>query len=384
MFQGKYALLGIIGSGTYGNVYKACLGKELAAPPYFDASSRPYYAIKRMKGSPQKQLPTVSEVATLREVKLLKELHHPNVVPMIEVVVNAKNAELAIVFEYAELDVEKMIRHQHSIAQPFPDFTLKSIVYQSLKGLEYLHENWVMHRDLKPANILVIGEGPHKGRVMLADLGMARIFRTPVASLGSIDKVVVTLWFRAPELLLGVMDYTTAIDVWSMGCIFADLLLARDSNRSLFPAREARAEAGSNDAPFQMDQCDLIFRMLGLPRHEASKEYPEMPRIQKWYVDRGYPAKSVLAQHFSARTSAGEAAIDLLSRMLDLDPEQRVTASGALAHEFFKKGASDNCLNEFEYPVVPPRPLDVEHERLQHEEIVQRAKRVRESLESTG
>ena len=101
---------------------------------------------------------------------------------------------------------------------------VKSLLYQILDGIHYLHANWVLHRDLKPANILVMGEGPERGRVKIADMGFARLFNSPLKPLADLDPVVVTFWYRAPELLLGSRHYTKAIDIWAIGCIFAELL----------------------------------------------------------------------------------------------------------------------------------------------------------------
>lgn len=92
-----------------------------------------------------------------------------------------------------------------------PKGMVKSLLYQILDGIHYLHSNWVLHRDLKPANILVMGEGPERGRVKIADMGFARLFNAPLKPLADLDPVVVTFWYRAPELLLGARHYTKAI-----------------------------------------------------------------------------------------------------------------------------------------------------------------------------
>jgi cyclin-dependent kinase 8/11 len=100
---------------------------------------------------------------------------------------------------------------------------VKSIMWQILNGINYIHNNWVVHRDLKPSNILIMGKGPDYGRVKIADFGMARLFQQPLRAL-HYDGVVVTVWYRAPELLLGAKHYTKAIDMWAIGCIFGELL----------------------------------------------------------------------------------------------------------------------------------------------------------------
>jgi cyclin-dependent kinase 8/11 len=104
-----------------------------------------------------------------------------------------------------------------------PGTVLKSLMFQLLHGLHYLHENWIIHRDLKPQNLLVVGTGPDFGLLKIADFGLARIFQSPVKALSEVEKVVVTLWYRAPELLLGAKHYNTAVDMWAVGCIFAEV-----------------------------------------------------------------------------------------------------------------------------------------------------------------
>ena len=131
-----------------------------------------------------------------------------------------------MVFEYAEYDFLQLLHyHSHTLkGVPIPEFTVKSLLWQLLNGLDYLIQNGIMHRDLKPANILVTSQGT----VKIADLGLARNFNEPLQPFYNSDKIVVTIWYRAPELLLGSRHYTPAIDLWAVGCIFAyDLLFIK-------------------------------------------------------------------------------------------------------------------------------------------------------------
>ena len=137
---------------------------------------------------------------------------------------------------------------------------IKSILWQIINGVHYLHSIWVLHRDLKPANILIMGEGPERGYVKIADLGLARLFQSPLFPLHQADRVVVTIWYRSPELLLGAKHYTKAIDVWSIGCIFAELIMGY----GLFKGKEVKADR-NNRNPFQRDQLEKIFHHLGVP-----------------------------------------------------------------------------------------------------------------------
>ena len=131
---------------------------------------------------------------------------------------------------------------------------VKSLLYQILDGILYLHDNWVLHRDLKPANILVMGDGPERGRVKIADMGFARLFNSPLKPLADLDPVVVTFWYRAPELLLGARHYTKAIDIWAIGCIFAELLTSE-------PIFHCRQEDIKTSNPYHHEQLEKIFQV---------------------------------------------------------------------------------------------------------------------------
>lgn len=153
--------------------------------------------------------------------------------------------------------LQQIIHHNTSVLRStIPPPIIKSLLYQLLNGVEYLHNQHILHRDLKPANILVTSGGT----VKIGDLGLARLVRNPLQPLSVGDKVVVTIWYRAPELLLGAKHYTTAVDNWAVGCIFAELL----SLRPIFKGEEAKLDAKKN-VPFQRDQAIKIFEILGTP-----------------------------------------------------------------------------------------------------------------------
>lgn len=133
---------------------------------------------------------------------------------------------------------------------------LKSLIYQLLNGLVYLHSAHILHRDLKPANILITASGV----VKIGDLGLARLIYQPLQPLFAGDKVVVTIWYRAPELLLGAKHYNKAVDCWAVGCVFAELA----SLRPIFKGEEAKLDSKKN-VPFQRDQLLKIFEVLGTP-----------------------------------------------------------------------------------------------------------------------
>jgi serine/threonine protein kinase len=151
--------------------------------------------------------------------------------------------------------------HSQTLRSPIPTALLKSFIYQLLNGLLYLHSSHILHRDLKPANILITSSGV----VKIGDLGLARLIYQPLQPLFAGDKVVVTIWYRAPELLMGAKHYNKAIDCWAVGCVMAELA----SLRPIFKGEEAKLDSKKN-VPFQRDQLLKIFEILGTPHGSHS------------------------------------------------------------------------------------------------------------------
>jgi cyclin-dependent kinase 8/11 len=222
----------------------------------------------------------------------------------------------------------------------------------------------VLHRDLKPANIMVTSSG----EVKIGDLGLARLFNKPMHSLFSGDKVVVTIWYRAPELLLGSRHYTPAIDMWAVGCIFAELL----SLRPIFKGEEAKMDS-KKTVPFQRNQMQKIVEIMGMPTKEKWAHLINMPEysqlstlsasqqaksgqssLEKWYYSTINSHSATSAP--SSNSSLGAEGYKLLSGLLEYDPEKRLTAQAALQHPFFATGdkVSSNCFEGMkpgmEYP----------------------------------
>lgn len=353
----KYRVVGFISSGTYGRVYKAH-GRQ-GQPGDF--------AIKKFKPDKegeQIQYTGISQSA-IREMALCSELKHDNVIRLIEIILEDKC--IFMVFEYAEHDLLQIIHHhtqqpRHSI----PPSTVKSIMFQLLNGCQYLHTNWVLHRDLKPANIMVTSSG----HVKIGDLGLARLFNKPLHSLFSGDKVVVTIWYRAPELLLGSRHYTPAIDLWAVGCIFAELL----SLRPIFKGEEAKMD--KKTVPFQRNQMQKIVEIMGLPTKERWPLLTSMPEysnlsmltppmlhpghhhhshhrssaasqshLEKWYYStiNAHSSTSSPTSNGSL-TALGKEGYNLLAGLLEYDPEKRLTAAQALHHPFFGGSASSSAM----------------------------------------
>ena len=253
----NYDVVGFISSGTYGRVYKARVKVGRGTQPVLSQNTgKPIEAfaikkyvvlhtvvlippdtdcLRRFKPDKEGELQyTGISQSAVREMALCTELSHENVISLVEIILEAKC--IFMVFEYAEHDLLQIIHwHTQHPRTPIPAPTLRSIMYQLLEGLLYLHRNWVMHRDLKPANIMVTSSGS----VKIGDLGLARLFYKPLHMLFNGDKVVVTIWYRAPELLLGSKHYTPAVDLWAIGCIFAELL----SLRPIFKGEEAKMDS---------------------------------------------------------------------------------------------------------------------------------------------
>jgi cyclin-dependent kinase 8/11 len=295
---------------------------------------------------------------------LCTELDHMNVIHLVEIILEEKS--IFMVFEYAEHDLLQIIHHHNSTSPrvAIAPLTVKSIMYQLLNGLLYLHTNWVLHRDLKPANIMITSGG----EVKIGDLGLARLFYKPLQSLYNGDKVVVTIWYRAPELLLGSRHYTPAVDLWAVGCIFAELL----SLRPIFKGEEAKMDS-KKTVPFQRNQMQKIIDILGMPTKEkwpglvSQPEYSHLQNmvatpsaynsasnlegktgLQAWYWN------TLNMNNTAGAEGQGEEGYKLLSALLDYDPTRRLTAREALDHPYFSTGEkfTMNCFEgqKTEYP----------------------------------
>jgi len=283
----KYQKLDKIGEGTYGVVYKAK-----------DVTTNEIFALKKIRLEAEDEgIPSTA----IREISLLKELQHPNIVQLRDVVHTEK--KLTLVFEYLDQDLKKFLDGFKN--QGLDTASIKSYLYQLLNGIAHCHQHRVLHRDLKPQNLLINREGVLK----LADFGLARAFGIPVRNY---THEVVTLWYRAPDILMGSRNYSTSVDIWSIGCIFAEMA----NGRPLFQGQS------------ESDQLKKIFKALGTP---AKEEWPGIVDLPDYKEDmEQYPGEP-LSKLVSRLDETG---LDLLSKMLQCNPDLRVTAKQALEHPY--------------------------------------------------
>lgn len=281
----RYEKLEKIGEGTYGVVYKAR-----------DLETDEMIALKRIRLEQEDEgVPSTA----IREISILKELVHPNIVLFKEVV--HQDSKLYLVFEFLDQDLK---RYMDSVA--LRPQLVKSYLYQLINGIAYCHSHRVLHRDLKPQNLLINRHGALK----LADFGLARAFGIPVRHY---THEVVTLWYRAPEILLGARKYSTPVDVWSIGCIFAEMV-----NRApLFPGDS------------EIDQLHKIFMALGTPNERMWPGVSELPDFKDTFPKWGLRN---IADTVPKMDPLGQ---DLLSKMLTYEPSRRIGARDALNHPYF-------------------------------------------------
>ncbi|XP_031203622.1 cyclin-dependent kinase 1 [Mastomys coucha] len=278
-----------IGEGTYGVVYK---GRH--------RTTGQIVAMKKIRlESEEEGVPSTA----IREISLLKELRHPNIVSLQDVLM--QDSRLYLIFEFLSMDLKKYL---DSIPPgQFMDSSLvKSYLYQILQGIVFCHSRRVLHRDLKPQNLLI----DDKGTIKLADFGLARAFGIPIRVY---THEVVTLWYRSPEVLLGSARYSTPVDIWSIGTIFAELA----TKKPLFHGDS------------EIDQLFRIFRALGTPNNEV---WPEVESLQDYKNTFPKWKPGSLSSHVK---NLDENGLDLLSKMLVYDPAKRISGKMALKHPYF-------------------------------------------------
>lgn len=290
----KFQILSNLGTGTFGSVVKAC-----------NTKTGEVVAIKKMKD----KFVQWEECMSLREIKSLRKLNHPNILKLKEVI-KVKD-ELCLVFEYLEQNVYQYYTLFREKKQQIPEIKIKSLVYQMIKGLAYMHKHGFFHRDMKPENLLVHGE-----TLKLADFGLAREIR----SRPPFTEYVSTRWYRAPEILLKSKNYNSPVDIFATGCIMAELYLLNP----LF--------SGSSE-------LDQIFKIVGILGTPTQASWPEGYKLAS-QIGFSFPTMPTipLAQVIP---SASHDAIQLMTEMLRYDPQKRPTAAQILQHPYFREVAVD-------------------------------------------
>ena len=280
-----------VGEGTYAIVY---LGTQ--------RSTSRRVAIKEIKTSEFKD---GLDMSAIREVKYLQELQHENVISLVDIFMAYDN--LNLVLEFLPTDLEIIIKDKDILFTPAD---IKLWMLQTLRGVHHCHRNFILHRDLKPNNLLVSPEG----LIKVADFGLARAVPGPRELLTS---NVVTRWYRAPELLFGARHYTYAIDVWSVGVIFAELML----RIPYLPGQD------------DINQMEVTFRALGTP---TDKDWPEVSSFPGYNRLQIYPppSRGELRKRFIAAT---ESALNLMNGMLTMNPHKRWDTVKCLESDYFKE-----------------------------------------------
>ncbi|CAO4371651.1 Protein CBR-CDK-5 [Caenorhabditis briggsae] len=277
-----------IGEGTYGTVFKAR-----------NKSSGEIVALKRVRlDDDDEGVPS----SALREICILRELKHRNVVRLYDVV-HSEN-KLTLVFEFCDQDLKKFF---DSLNGYMDAQTARSLMLQLLRGLSFCHSHHVLHRDLKPQNLLINTNGTLK----LADFGLARAFGVPVRCFSA---EVVTLWYRPPDVLFGAKLYNTSIDMWSAGCIFAEI---SNAGRPLFPGADVD------------DQLKRIFKQLGSPTEESWPSISQLPDYKPFPTYNPTLTWSQIVPNLNTRGR------DLLQKLLVCNPAGRIDADTALRHAYF-------------------------------------------------
>ncbi|KIY67749.1 Pkinase-domain-containing protein [Cylindrobasidium torrendii FP15055 ss-10] len=289
----RYERIEKVGAGTYGVVYKAR-----------DMKTTGIVALKKIRLEGEDEgVPSTA----IREIILLRELRDDNIVQLLDIV--HAEQKLYLVFEFLDVDLKRYIHLGNKNSNPISLDTTKHFLHQIASGLMYCHSHRILHRDLKPQNLLI----DQHDNLKLADFGLARAFGIPMRTY---THEVVTLWYRAPEVLLGSRNYSTAIDMWSVGTIFAEMAL---QGHPIFPGDS------------EIDQIFKIFRVLGTPNELVWPGVSQLPDYKHTFPQW---ATQDLARLLPMLDDDG---VDVLEHLLTYDSTQRISAKRLLTHPYFTK-----------------------------------------------
>jgi cyclin-dependent kinase 10 len=288
----EFEKLNRVGEGTYGIVYRAAVNK-----------TDEIVALKKMRMEHEKE---GFPISGLREINILLKLRHENIVQLSESVVGKSLDSIFLLMQYCEQDLASLL---DNMQQPFSEAQVKCIMMQVFKGLQYLHKRFVVHRDLKVSNLLLTDTGC----VKIADFGLAKKYGVPLRPM---TPKVVTLWYRAPELLFGSKIQTTAIDIWAAGCILGELL----AHHPLLPGKT------------EIHQIELIVDMFGTPTELIWPGLSKLPILKNFKLKR-QPYNNV--RHTFPWLS--EPGVRLLNYLMMYNPSKRATAADGLDSSYFKQ-----------------------------------------------
>jgi protein kinase len=331
----KYRIIEKLGDGSYGSVHKA-----------EDKETKEIVAIKKMK----RKYTNWDECKNLREVKSLNSLKHDNIIKIKEMI--REEDILSLVFEYMESNLYELMTSKGN--KKFREDEIKTIIFQIVNGIAYMHKYGFFHRDMKPENILV----KNKLIVKLADFGLAREIR----SIPPYTEYVSTRWYRAPECLLSTTNYNSPIDIWAIGTIMAELYLLKP----IFP--------GNNNK----DMLLKISKVIGAP---SINSWPEglkaSKKIDFKFPNSGQFGKENLNKEFSIRNmikNASPEAICFMEDLLQWDPNKRPTASELLCHPFLKDFEFRINQNENILSGVRKKEIDERADNKERNETLSRSK----------
>lgn len=306
----EFEKLAKIGQGSYGVVYKVRrkTSEDILALKRVKINSNPLICNEGIPSS------------SLREIAALKNLRHPNILKLQEVI--HTGTSLYLVFEHLDQDLKRALA---STTSGLGERVAKNYIWQLLKAISYCHSRRIIHRDLKLQNLLV----NNNGVIKLADFGLARAISLPVRVY---TKEVVTLWYRAPELLLGASYYGPPVDVWSLGCIFYEML----TKKVLF----------SGDS--EIDQLFKIFQILGTPSEKQWSDVYNLPYYKSTFPK--WLAKS-LRSLIECQVAIDEC-VELIGKMLYYDPAKRLSACEALNEPYFDGAEKRPTLRDIQDPAI--------------------------------